>query len=86
MMLAGVLPLNGRAPADHLVDNGAERPDVAPRVGFLALDLLRRHVRHGAQNRPVRGRRSGGPEPRHSRHRNRRRRRFQFRQPEVEQL
>src|ERR1039457_4238491 len=37
-------------PRQHLVHHHAERENVAPRVQFLALRLLRRHVRHRAQN------------------------------------
>ena len=59
--LAGVSPVNGRVPGHHLVDDRAERPDVAARVGLLALHLLRRHVLHGAQNRPLRRARPTSP-------------------------
>ena len=43
----------------HLIEDHAERPDVAASVGLLPLDLLRRHVVHCAENRALRGRRRG---------------------------
>ena len=39
------------APRDHLVEHGAEREDVRARVGFLALELLGRHVLEGPEDR-----------------------------------
>ena len=38
-------------PRRHLVEHRAEREDVRPRVGLLALQLLRRHVLEGPQDR-----------------------------------
>jgi hypothetical protein len=34
----------------HLVEHTAERPQVRARAGFLAFELLRRHVLKGADN------------------------------------
>ena len=40
-----------RASGRHLIQHGAERVDVAARVGRPALDLFRRHVLHRAERR-----------------------------------
>ena len=39
------------APGDHLVEHGAERENVRARVGLLALELFRRHVLEGPEDR-----------------------------------
>ncbi len=75
-------------PRDHLVDDGAQRPEVRPRIRRPPLQLLRRHVLKGADDhalpRQARGLRG------HRRHHLHRRRLVpvpgQLRQPEVEQL
>ena len=36
----------------HLVEHGAEGEDVGERIGFLAFELLRRHVLDRSENRP----------------------------------
>ena len=38
---------------EHLVEHGAEREEIRPRVGFLAFHLLRRHVLHRADDRAL---------------------------------
>ena len=50
-------PTNGGRPVDHLVEHAAERVDVGAPVDGLALRLLRRQVRRGAEDR--RGLRDG---------------------------
>ena len=48
----GLARARERLPARrHLVEHGAEREDVRPRVGLLALELLRRHVLEGPEDR-----------------------------------
>ena len=68
IVLAGVAPLNARAPGQHFVEHAAEREDVGAVVGLLALDLLRRHVVERAEDRARRrsagaGRRGSRPRP-----------------------
>ena len=46
-----LLPFERLPARDHLVEHGAERKDVRPRVGFLAFELFRRHVLHRAEDR-----------------------------------
>jgi hypothetical protein len=71
---------------DRLIKHAAERPDIASRVGLSALELLRRHVLHRAENGALRGdgrrqwRRRRGADIHHSTGG------FWLRQPEVEQL
>ena len=48
------LPLKGSLPRCHLVKNGAERKNVGAGVGFLSLNLFRRHVLDGADDRACR--------------------------------
>jgi hypothetical protein len=43
----------GAPPGERLVEARAERPDVGAGVGGLALGLLRRHVRRGAEELPA---------------------------------
>ena len=43
------LAAEGQLPGDHLVENDAEGPKVAPRVNLLRERLLGRHVGDGAQ-------------------------------------
>ena len=45
----------GRPPAHHLVQHGAESVEVGPRVRLAAERLLGRHVADGAEDRPGRG-------------------------------
>ena len=77
---------NAFLPGRHLVEHRAEREDVRPRVGLLALELLRRHVLERAEDRAflrqvgVLRRQRGQPRLRLDR------RRHRLRQPEVEQL
>ena len=57
---AGRRPALERLPAgDHLVDHGAEREDVGARVGLFAVELFRRHVLQGAEDRASAGQPSG---------------------------
>ena len=51
------LALERLASRGHLVEQHAEGEDVAPRVSFLALELLRRHVLEGPDNRARSGQR-----------------------------
>ena len=51
--LAGKRPRAG----DHLVDHAPQREDVAPVIGVLALDLLRRHVVQRSEDRAGAGER-----------------------------
>ncbi len=54
-------PLNGPLAAQQLVEDHAEREQVAPRIERPPLDLLGRHVRHRADDHPeVRDRRLRG--------------------------
>ena len=55
MRLAWLSPANARLPSHHLVENRTQRPDVRPRVRRLALQLLGRHVRQRADDRPLAG-------------------------------
>ena len=70
----------------HLVDHRAEGPDVAPRVGLAALDLLGRHVVHGPDEGARRRDRRVGHELRDAGRRVLRRWRQHLRQAEVQQL
>ena len=45
-----VSPVEGALSRQHLVEHGAERPDVRPPVHRLAAGLLGRHVRRGAED------------------------------------
>ena len=78
------LPSKRPRPGRHLVDDRAKRPDIAARISVFAFQLLRRHVLHGPENRPLRGRQSGCPNSGHLRHRARRR--LQLCNTEIEQL
>ena len=51
-----VLPGNGLPPGRHLVEHGAQREQIRPRVERLAAHLLGRHVRRPC---PAIGRRAG---------------------------
>ena len=70
----------------HLINHGAQRPDVAACVGLPTLDLLGRHVVHGPENRPLRRLRRRRGHPRHPRHRDRPSLGPKLGQPEVQQL
>ena len=52
-----VLALERTPPRQHLVEDGAKRPHVAPLVRGAALRLFRAHVRRGAQNHTCQRRR-----------------------------
>jgi hypothetical protein len=72
-----------RAPSgQHLVEDGTEREQIAPRVGLASFELLRRHVGHSAGQHALAARRlrDGG------RHAAVVWRSVEFRQPKVEQL
>ena len=51
------LALEGALARRHFVEHATERPQVAARVGFLALELLGRHVLEGADDGPFGGER-----------------------------
>ena len=72
----------------HLVEHGAERPDVAAPIGLASLGLLGAHVRRGAeQHAALDQRRTGDRRARRRRRRwPRRLRLHDLGQPEVEQL
>ncbi len=46
-------PVEGPSADDHLVEDAAERPEIGARIRTLAFELLRRHVRDGADHRPL---------------------------------
>ncbi|MFY9725651.1 MAG: hypothetical protein WAJ87_09160, partial [Bryobacteraceae bacterium] len=51
----GIRSFEWMVPAEQFIVNGAECPDVAPRVDFLAGELLRRHIKHAANQEPSLG-------------------------------
>ena len=73
--------LEGPFAGQHLVQHAPEAEKIAARVGFLALQLLRRHILQRAENLSL-----GCQRLRHSAVGFSERRGFEFRQPEVQQL
>ena len=47
-----ILPLEGPFAREHLVQHCTKCEDVGPGIGLFAFELLRRHVRHRADDRP----------------------------------
>ena len=80
------LALEGPAAGQHLEEHRAEREDVRPRAGFLAFDLLRRHVLQRAEHGPACRQRSRCGDCHGHRVPGQACRGLSLRQPEVEQL